>query len=86
MTMRCYCSPAHQNLTSTVGAVMGGSPTPAGATAVVLPHPRFAAWAELHVHHPGSRNDPTPKSRQGRRSEKQLGSPGTGVGKVVGSL
>lgn len=46
------------------GRVVGGSPAPAGGRAVVFPSsPRFAAWAELHVHYPGSRNEPTPNSR-----------------------
>lgn len=80
VTMRFHCSPAHQNLTPTVGAVVGGqwcSPPPTPA--------RFAAWQNCTYTTLGP--EITLHSIAGRAGVgSSLGVLALGVGKVVESL
>lgn len=84
--MRCYCSPAHQNLTSTVGAVMGGSPTPAGGTAVVPAPPDLLHGQNCTFTTLGPEMTLHPIAGRAEGVGSSLGALALGVGKVVGSL
>lgn len=84
--MRVHCSPAHQNLTPTVGEVVGGSPTPAGERAVVPLPPDLLHGKDCTCTTQGPELTLHPITGRAEGVGRSLGARALGVGKVVGSL